>query len=245
MFAKSGMIVSTAVALLLPRCAQALELKVDFGVGDVPGFISTSPNDVQAGFSDFAVDATENGEADVVDLAEVPSGVTSRVFDGVTVSVESTDFVFYDGPDEVHPLGDLGEDGVFGEADVVLRLADLAAGEYLLTTYHYASELITVATSANPVSIFLDAGGGESQVSAPFFPAVGELVAVPIPFVADGTQDVVVRLSGSGLINGFKLVPEPASGILLGTAAVGLCIACLRKNSLRRRRKLVVWLSNG
>jgi hypothetical protein len=225
---------AAAVALTITSVAHAVELRVDFGVGDVEEFLSASPNDVQAGFSDFSVDATQDGIGGVLDLANA-SGVQSRVFSGVTVSVElgsgpEGDGAFFDGPDEFDPLGDLTEDGVSGidVSDVILRLTDLPAGPYAMTTYHYASDLIVLTVSTISIDLFLDAGAGESLVAADVSPGANELATVAIPFTADGTQDVSLRIGGvSPWINGFTVipVPEPAGSLLMVVGIGGLLAA--------------------
>jgi hypothetical protein len=226
------------------RTSAAVDLFVDFGVADVDTFTSSSPNQVQAGYSDFSVDPTVNGTP-VSDLAlGVPSA--SRNFSGVTVSVQGggNGMVFHDLVTEVnHALGDLIEDGVsVPDADLTITVSGLPPGTYTWTGFHH-----TAADGGTlPFDIYVNTGLGESLAAADVDASFGfnpvSVTTSEFSFMATGA-DVVVRLDGefgdpitSPFLNGFSMVqvPEPASGLLLALAMIPLLAWRVGRRSGRR-----------
>jgi hypothetical protein len=144
-------------------------------------------------------------------------------------------------------------DGVTGTPTyMTLTIGGLAAGNYELTSFHHDTE-----HCHGPFAVWVSTDGGASftQLADGLMtdsteggtPDSGAIVAGPdvytlastyhVPFMANGTDDVVLRYApysdAAGVhrqiwgMNGFELVPEPATIALLGLGAL----------ALRRRRR--------
>jgi hypothetical protein len=225
-----------------PPASAGPILAVDFGVSDA-GAAPGSPNEVQAGFSDFSVDPMRDADLQLV------SGSVSRTFSGITVSVSGTGLLaFYDRvPDVNHTLGNLLEDlAVVFEGDLILTLSGLSAGTYSMTTYHHVPE---EEDAGDPFDMSLDTGSGALPIFTDVATSFGTSNPDPITtrtfqFTASGVDPVQLTLLGgellNPLLNGFELtrldaVPEPGSLMLLG---VGIAAALTggRHRSWRRAR---------
>jgi hypothetical protein len=227
------------LAVATPASAGPI-LAVDFGVSDA-GAAPGSPNEVQAGFSDFSVDPIRDADLQLV------SGSVSRTFSGITVSVSGTGLLtFYDLEDVDHTLGNLLEDfAVVLGGDLTLTLSGLSAGAYSMTSYHH----VPVADKADTFAMTLDSGSGASTIFTEVSTSFGTSNPDPITtrtlqFTASGVDPVRLTLVGGSevrpVLNGFELtrldaVPEPGSLMLLG---VGIAAALTggRHRSWRRGR---------
>lgn len=127
-----------------------------------------------------------------------------------------------------------------------LELDNLSAGSYDLITYHHQSH----TNDPGWIDIFLDDAKGTDQlVTADFRQSWGsnpEAVAShALRFHADGLNPVVIRfqeiaVTGSGdreaVLNGFILIPEPSSLLLLGFGF--LCFLVGPRRSCRASRSM-------
>jgi len=123
--------------------------------------------------------------------------------------------------DAGQPLGNVGRDFIFGNANagatrLDLNLADLAAGNYTATTYHHDNN----GSSTFDVDVDVNTGGGfvDGATVARSFgtnPA-GGLASGTFSFDANGVDDATIRTISSTnghLINGFELTPNPQPGL--------------------------------
>ena len=250
-----------AAALLLTSSQAAradLIVAADIGVAD-GSFLSVSDNQVQTGFSEFSVlpiaDGLSeagfdfrNGEAGFPSFTQTYGNLAATVSAGTPSNLEVYDYSPTSDPTSgvTHPLGALVEDGVRAKSDnLFLTLSGLEAGEYRIRTYHHYSR----PNSGNPAfNIFVNTTGSEdpTPVEENVVMSLGltptDITSRAFNFTADGTNDVVIRFEGGGMVpnlisptlNGFELssVPEPST---FGLMVVG-SIAAVGGMVVRRRR---------
>jgi hypothetical protein len=147
------------------------------------------------------------------DFAARGSAVTIRVGTGDRETVESRSRANMD-----HPLADVLEDFYFhrGKAPLRIKLSNLAAGKYRLTSYHHepflAGRNVTPTTTRISASVEGAASfdlSGATDVVATFGPQVDTPGTGVLTFVADGQHDVTIRYSAVAgpqvMLNGFIL----------------------------------------
>lgn len=152
---------------------------------------------------------------------------------------DATHTIAYDGA-----MAKMNNDTVASGYRLNLAIKDLDAGTYTIKTYHNAY----ISTDPGYIDIGLSTDGGTTFTmmyedfqqgrtgkddTSPITPPQPEAPAV-ITFTADGVNDVVIQLTESGwyndidsgwnnpLLNGFELIPEPATMALLGFGALAL-----------------------
>ncbi len=123
--------------------------------------------------------------------------------------------------DAGQPLGNVGRDFIFGNANagatrLDLNLADLAAGNYTITTYHHDNN----GSSTFDIDVDVDTGSGfvDGATVARSFGTnpSGGLASGTFSFDANGIDDATIRTISSTnghLINGFELTPNPQPGL--------------------------------
>jgi len=199
----AGVIWAVALAMLAPPDAYAV-VKVDFddndaGIDTQPGFTS-----VTTGGGPVAADFGQGGAFNISFSSNGPVDDRNR------------------GPmDASQPLGDVGRDFIFGNRGggatrLNLSLANLAAGNYTMTTYHHdnnGSSTFDIDLDVNTGSGFVD--GATVARSFGTNPA-GGLASGTFSFDANGVDNATVRMIASTnghLINGFELTPNPQPGL--------------------------------
>jgi hypothetical protein len=240
------------------REAAAVDLRIDFGVADNDSFTSSTPNEIQAGFSGFNFQPEFNGSPTQDVVFVFPQITTTQNISGVNVSIHGggNGLTIYDfATDVAGPLGDLVEDGTFTfDADITVTLNGLPAGVYVMTGYHHLADPPGGLPTPFPAfDIYVNTGSGESLAAADIVASTGfnpeSITTSNFQFTATGA-DVVVRLDGEfvgssipAILNGFTLVevPEPTSGALL---ALGAAILAGGYRSSRSRAR-PNWLKPG
>ncbi len=185
-------------------------LNVDFGSSD---------HQVQAGFFDFS------RSSDTSATETIASGL--GVACTVDVGVSSVDGWQDPGNMSAIGLGDVAEDFVSSASRLELTLANLAAGQYVITTYHH-----DLGSAWDPFDIDVDDAFGSRIVAAGFTASTGTVdpALLTFTFRANGIDPVTIGFdtdASIAMLNGFSLalaIPEPSSLLLacLGLAAVGL-----------------------
>ena len=214
-------LVAAAAALALTGPARG-DFMVDMG--------SNNTGELQTGWESMS-DGGTNNETRMQTFVGDYFGLGSE---SITVSLSSVDK--RDRGDipaaDPHPLAAVLVDAFKENTDVVtLTLGGLKAGTYTITTWHHDANDGGDAT--------FDVGGGSILGTAPTGIAVtsGSADNLLTPgeatwnFVADGVNDTVFTFSrtsgGEFFLNGFVVVPEPATMAVLAMGALAV---------IRRRR---------
>lgn len=248
----------TALALLAgTHASSAAVLQLDVGVSDNTPPNSTTPNEVQSGFTSFEMAA--NGSGGGGDESNSTSLSDTQTFSGISVTFTAAEAGFVqpdpgglpvhveyrDRPGEVTTtspdVANLVEDFVFARnGPLTLTLSGLSAGEYTMTTYHhdpqfggYTAGPIAVDTGAGPTEV---AGGGVA-VTTGFGDAASPVTPSSRTFgfiTTGGDVNIIFNenpdTAQNPTLNGFVLdvIPEPGTGLL---ALLGVPVI------LRRRRR--------
>jgi hypothetical protein len=217
-------------------------IQVDFSTLDASAQnTGYSPNRVQDGFSDFSY-GPENAQPSKDQAVLQPpfpgaSPTITKTFGSIGVTVSdpgpaSNGLIFVDEGTVNGSYGKLAEDYVIPSAlNLRVSLSGLAAGSYLMTTYHHIPSL---SNQYNLTGITIDTGTGASTVATNVPVSIGysptSIGSAAFQFTADGSHDVVMTVKGNsfstvrGVLNGFEVssVPEPSTALLAGLGVLGL-----------------------
>jgi len=189
-------------------------LRVDFGLNG---------QDVQDSFFDFSLPGNTGAVTETVASAMGAGGTVD-----VTVNPVSGVLEYRNRGNMVNSeLGDMAEDFVFSRSQFELSVDDLAAGTYMITTYHH-----DLGYGWAPIDVEISDALGSNRIVATDFTQsrddITDLARLTIPFVADGINPVtlgfdVTTAGNIAMLSGFSLttfVPEPST---LALAALGFC----------------------
>lgn len=224
-------------------CLGDVILAVDIGVGDTP-IAGSTPNDVQSGFEAFSFDhqfALGSEDRNVVGVVS-----QTRALGGYDVSLQAPNVNGAVASDYTAgvagPVGDIAEDvyAAFG-TDIILDVDGLAAGRYMMTTWHH---WVSPTSSVNGMDVVVSnqSGGGaitvadnvqwSSGTSGPVASSTFGFTMVPgndlrVRFVSRGSSTTV--------LNGFSIASVPEPGFGLGMFLAVPAVLSRTRRGLHRR----------